>query len=675
MLGDLVFVYTYSGTTKAGVEYEETTTPPTEAGDYKVVITLAASGGKNANYTLDANSFEFTIELADLKDVTAVGSEGIVYNGFNYYFLEEHKTADGADAANDSFLLASHTATAVNNQEISWTFSLTEGQFEDEIRFLTEVNDTDSNIETADAYTVYYKVSAPNHNDFTGTFTVKIDREENSWKTEYAHEGWAYKGDDTAANPQFESLYPTTAPVAQFGAENVTYKYYETRTGEEGSYIYDDEILEPTVFFNNEPPAGTYYVVASIAGTENYTDLTFDGTIVVKQHTLSLAWQYGRLTADDQAEITQNVIEGYDTSIMSYVTTDGLTDVQREEGRITAEVVYVIGTYSVTIGLTDDNYCWADNIVDAGSEGRRNAIIRFTVSELENTVVIEISASWTYGDEVTQNIVQGASPEEGYVVSIAASSIRGGDADANVSISYAAAQEGVTEGSDSALRYNSGLPVNAGDYWLRVIVTGEDSYGVGEEYAKFTIHKRKLAEPGAHEGGFTYKGSVQSYEPEFGEGFEVSGNNVLYTLPNRTQETVAVLSGNSYVNAGSYTATVSLTDAAKNNYAWETSGTENLTFAWSISKQVLDAPVFAAKDGLPIIRWSAASPPWRLPTPARIPSCSTSKRRAAYITIIGRGRPPRQTAAPCPSHGRSTRLNIRLPVSNRSTALPSEMLP
>lgn len=597
-LNSLVFVYTYSGTTKAGVEYEETTTPPTEAGDYKVVITLADSGGKNANYTLDANSFEFTIELADLKDVTAVGSEGIDYNGFNYYFLEEHKTEDQANAANDSFLLASHTATAVNNQQISWTFSLTGGDFADAIRYLTEVNDADSNIETANAYTVYYKVSAPNHKDYTGTFTVTIGRAENSWKTKYAHEGWAYKGDDTAANPQFESLKPTTAPVAQFGAEGVTYKYYETRTGEEGSYIYGAEILEPTVFFNNDTPAGTYYVVASIEGTENYTDLTFDGTIVVKQHTLSLAWQYSRLTADDQAEITQNVIEGYDTSIMSYVTTDGLTDVQREEGRITAEVVYVIGTYSVTIGLTDDNYCWADNIVDAGSEGRRNAIIRFTVSELENTVVIKISASWTYGDEVTQKIVQGASPEEGYIVSIAASSIRGGDAGANVSISYAAAQEGVTEGSDSALRYNSGLPVNAGDYWLRVIVTGEDSYGVGEEYAKFTIGKRKLAEPGAHEGGFTYKGSVQSYEPEFGEGFVVSGNNVLYTLPNRTQETVAVLSGNSYVNAGSYTATVSLTDAAKNNYAWETNGTEDLTFAWSISKQELDAPVFAAKDGL-----------------------------------------------------------------------------
>ena len=597
-LSSLVFVYTYSGTTKAGVEYKETTTPPTEAGDYKVVITLAASGGKNANYTLTENSFDFIIDPADFTDVTVVGSEGIVYNGFNYYFLEEHKTADGADAANDSFLLASHTATAVNNQQISWTFSLTGGDFADAIRYLTEVNDTDSNIATADAYTVHYKVSAPNHNDFTGTFTVKIGRAENSWKTEYAHEGWAYKGDDTAANPQFESLEPTTAPVAQFGAEGVTYKYYETRTGEEGLYIYDDEILEPKVFFNNDTPAGTYYVVASIEGTENYTDLTFDGTIVVKQHTLSLAWQYGRLTADDQAEITQNVIEGYDTSIMEYVTTVGLTNVQREEGRITADVVYVIGSYSVTVRLTDDNYCWADNIVDAGSEGRRNAIIRFTVSELENTVVIEISASWTYGDEVTQKIVQGASPEEGYIVSIAASSIRDNDAGANVSISYAAAQEGVTEGSDSALRYNSGLPVNAGDYWLRVIVTGEDSYGVGEEYAKFTIHKRKLAEPGAHEGGFTYKGSVQSYEPEFGAGFVVSGNNVLYTLPNGTQETVAVLSGNSYVNAGSYTATVSLTDAAKNNYAWETNGTEDLTFAWSISKQVLDAPVFAAKDGL-----------------------------------------------------------------------------
>ena len=56
-----------------------------------------------------------------------------------------------------------------------------------------------------------------------------------------------------------------------------------------------------------------------------------------------------------------------------------------------------------------------------------------------------------------------------------------------------------------------------------------------------------------------------------------------------------MLSGNAYINAGSYEATVSLTDAAKNNYAWETNGTKNLTFAWSISKQVLDAPVFAEK--------------------------------------------------------------------------------
>ena len=599
-LSSLAFVYTYSGTTLAGDEYTATKIPPTEAGAYTVVITLDASSStnKNANYVLDVNSFNFTIDPADFTNVTAVGGEGIVYNGFQYYFLEEHKTDDQANAANDNFLLASHTATAVNNQEISWTFSLTGGDFADEIRYLTEVNDTDSNIATADAYTVHYKVSAPNHKDYAGSFTVTIGRAVNEWTTNYAHDGWAYKGDGSAANPQFESLKPTTAPVAQFGAEGVTYKYYETRTGEEGSYIYDGEILEPTVFFNNETPAGTYYVVASVAGTRNYADLTFDGTIVVKQHTLSLAWQYSRLTADDQAEITQNVIEGYDTSIMEYVTSVGLTNVQREEGRITADVVYVVGSYSVTVRLTDDNYCWSDDIVDAGSEGRKNAIIRFTVSELENTVVIEITADWTYGDSVTVDIVEGGTPAEGFTIAVAASSIRGGDAGANVSISYAAAQEGVTEGSDSALRYNSGLPVNAGDYWLRVIVTGEDSYGVGEEYAKFTIHKRKLAEPGAHEGGFTYRGSVQRYEPEFGEGFEVSGNNVLYTLPNGTQETIAVLSGNAYINAGSYEATVSLTDAAKNNYAWETNGTEDLTFAWSISKQVLDAPVFAAKDGL-----------------------------------------------------------------------------
>lgn len=601
-LSSLAFVYTYSGTTLAGDEYTATKIPPTEAGAYTVVITLDASSStnKNANYVLDVNSFNFTIDPADFTNVTAVGGEGIVYNGFQYYFLEEHKADDQANAANDNFLLASHTATAVNNQEISWTFSLTGGDFADAIRYLTEVNDTDSNIATADAYTVYYKVSAPNHKDYTGSFTVTIGREVNEWTTNYAHDGWAYKGiDGDPVNPAFTGLTPNTAPEVRFGdVGDIIYKYYETRTGEEGSYIYDDEIPEPTVFFNNETPAGTYYVVASIDGTENYTALTFDGTIVVKQHTLSLAWQYGRLTADDQAEITQNVIEGYDTSIMEYVTSVGLTNVQREEGRITADVVYVVGSYSVTVRLTDDNYCWSDDIVDAGSEGRKNAIIRFTVSELENEVVIEITADWTYGDSVTVDIVEGGTPAEGFTIAVAASSILDGDEGANVTFSYAVHREGVTEGDDSSLVYSTEMPVNAGTYWLRVIVTGEDSYGTGSGYKQFEIKKRTLAEPGAHEGGFTYRGSVQRYEPEFGEGFEVSGNNVLYTLPNGTQETIAVLSGNAYINAGSYEATVSLTDAAKNNYAWETNGTENLTFAWSISKQVLDAPVFAEKGEL-----------------------------------------------------------------------------
>ena len=592
---DLEFIITYTGT--GGTSFGPTEDEPIYDGSYTAVITLAlaAEGNKNGNYTLAENSFPFTIGLAELQNVTAEGNT-VVYNGVDYFFLETDK--EGATASNAQLLLKSHTAESLGGQPVTWTFSLTSGSFDAPLKSLREVNDTDGNPETVDSYTVYYRVSAPHHETVEGEqcfFTVKIDRADNSWTKDYAHSGWAYKGDGSAANPQFESLKPTTAPVAQFGAEGVTYKYYETRTGEEGSYIYDGEILEPTVFFNNETPAGTYYVVASVAGTRNYADLTFDGTIVVKQHTLSLAWQYSRLTADDQAEITQNVIEGYDTSIMEYVTSVGLTNVQREEGRITADVVYVVGSYSVTVRLTDDNYCWSDDIVDAGSEGRKNAIIRFTVSELENEVVIEITADWTYGDSVTVDIVEGGTPAEGFTIAVAASSILDGDEGANVTFSYAVHREGVTEGDDSSLVYSTEMPVNAGTYWLRVIVTGEDSYGTGSGYKQFEIKKRTLAEPGAHEGGFTYRGSVQRYEPEFGEGFEVSGNNVLYTLPNGTQETIAVLSGNAYINAGSYEATVSLTDAAKNNYAWETNGTKNLTFAWSISKQVLDAPVFAEK--------------------------------------------------------------------------------
>ena len=566
----LVFTYAYEGT---DVSYSSNAAP-TEAGTYTVTVALAAPGGQNANYTMAAKEFTFKISPATIGSVSAEGKT-VDYNG------QEFRFETGVQG-----LLNSLSAESVNGQEISWKFSLTEGQFGAgyAIEGLTDVNDTDENIETADEYTVYYQVSAPNHNAATGSFKVKIDRVANSWDNFYRHDGWAYKGDGTLVNPQFDGISPDAEPKAVFGT-NVAYKYYKTRTGDAGSYVYSDEIAEPDTFFNKDTPAGTYYVQVSIAGTENYKTLTYDGTIVVKKHTLSLQWQHDRLTADDQDTITQNEVVGFNAALMEYVTASGLT-VSEEGGRIVADVNYTIGTYSVTIRVRDEaNYCWDGDIVDASNP--INCVVKFTVSELENKVVITVSSAWMYGDEVTVHVVQGAQPAEGYTISVAASSLQG-SSESSAVFGYAA-DTGISSGEDAAsLRYSTEVPTAAGTYWVRVTVTGEEAYGIGVGYAKFTIDVRRLEKPTEMDGTLTYDGSTKTYLPKFAAGFEVSGGNVTYTLPNGRSEIVARITDNSYTNAGSYKAIVTLTNTA--NYAWEGGG--EVSFVWNIQKQELKAPLF-----------------------------------------------------------------------------------
>lgn len=566
----LDFTYAYEGT---DVSYSSDAAP-TEAGTYTVTVALAAPGGQNANYTMAAKEFTFKISPATIGSVSVEGKT-VDYNG------QEFRFETGVQG-----LLNSLSAESVNGQEISWKFSLTKGQFGEGYarEGLTEVNDTDENIETVDEYTVYYQVSAPNHVTVEDFFTVKIDRVANSWNNFYRHDGWAYKGDGTLVNPRFDGISPDAEPKAVFGT-NVAYKYYKTRTGDAGSYVYSDEIAEPDTFFNNDTPAGTYYVQVSIAGTKDYKTLTYDGTIVVKKHTLSLQWQHDRLTADDQDTITQNEVVGFNSALMEYVTASGLT-VSEEGGRIVADVNYTIGTYSVTIRVRDEaNYCWDGDIVDASNP--INCVVKFTVSELENKVVITVSSAWMYGDEVTVHVVQGAQPAEGYTISVAASSLQG-SSESSAVFGYAA-DTGISSDEDAAsLRYSTEVPTAAGTYWVRVTVTGEEAYGIGVGYAKFTIDVRTLEKPTKMDGTLTYDGSTRTYLPKFAAGFEVSGGNVTYTLPNGRSEIVARIADNSYTNAGSYKAIVTLTDTA--NYAWEGGG--EVSFDWNIQKQKLKAPLF-----------------------------------------------------------------------------------
>ena len=579
---DLEFIITYTGT--GDTSFGPTEDMPVYDGSYTAVITLAlaAEGNKNGNYTLAENSFPFTIGLAELQNVTAEGNT-VVYNGVDYFFLETDKEG----AANTQLLLKSHTAEAQGEQTVTWTFSLTSGSFDEPLKSLYRVNNTDDNIETVESYTVYYRVSAPHHKTVEGDeyfFTVTIDRTDNGWTENYEHSGWAYKGiDGDPVNPAFTGLTPNTAPEVKFGdVGDIIYEYYETRTGEAGSYVYSGLIENPEEFFNNNTDAGTYYVKLILPGTENYRELVYDAAIVVEKHMLDLKWDEESLTAD--SEETVNTIQNYDPAVMDFSTSINGLEITEGETTLTAEIIRQIGTYGAIIRLLDaDNYRWDDDIVD--SSNPENCRVTFEVKELENEVHILISASWTYGDIVTTEITIGAAAEGKATISVAVSSMLDGS-DANVVLGFAK-DDGRPQES---LRYSTEIPTDAGDYWIRVIARGEEAYGTGTGYAKFTILKRALDRPDANTESFIYKGELQTYTPVFGDGFSPDNGNVMFKLPNETTDLVASLTGNAYIDAGDYVAKVTLLDT--DNYYWSGSESNVLIFEWSIGKAPLAVPVF-----------------------------------------------------------------------------------
>lgn len=109
----------------------------------KGVYTIVASGYDNTsandgfhNYNISYTNGTLTVERATITDISVVGYTG---------------TYDGAQ--HDS---ATKSAVTVNNQTLSWTLGI------------------DKVINVADSATYNYTVTAPNHYDAKGTFTVEI---------------------------------------------------------------------------------------------------------------------------------------------------------------------------------------------------------------------------------------------------------------------------------------------------------------------------------------------------------------------------------------------------------------------------------------------------------------------------------------------------------------------
>ena len=572
----------------------------TPAGEYFIVgkaennnYAITFVGSQNYEGTGDAGLFEIIISADGIRvEITNDGAT-VTYTGSPYYLLDEEKGTYGTlgDLANTLELGADAVnADWTDGNPFRWEFRLND-EDGDAITSLTDVKD-----DAGSAYTVWYKVYLPSVTSYaakTGIFTVTIAKAENDWTQHYGHGGWAYKGTEGSGsiNLAFDGLEAGsrfTPAAAEFGT--VSYTYYGSRSGsgtEGDPYVYGDEKI--TDFFNNDTPAGTYYVKVEVAGTKNYTALTDHHQLVVSKHVLTVGWEERNVSLGT----TQNTLTGYDTALMSLNEYSSELTVGTESSQDkTLQFTFadtIAGTFHVTLALDDSaNYAWMNPL----SSNEELCRVSFSVALANNEVTITANG-WTYGDVVTVALPGESAGATDRIV-ITATHVPGDD-NSNVQIAYAYDDGAATEDTANGLSYVMGtLPTQAGTYWVRVLVTGDDTYAMGEAYAKFTIAKFQVAVPEAGaESSFTYDGGVKTYKAEIGAydwADETTCAAALVKLANGSTETVFTVTGNRAINAGSYTAAYVLADA--DNYEWASSWNEE--FSWVIAKAQLARPTIGS---------------------------------------------------------------------------------
>jgi len=179
---------------------------------------ITATGMSNFSET---QQLTYTIEKAELTGVSVTQKGTLTYTGED---LTPEVTAN---------------ATAKGGQTVSFTYSIAEGGTYGDIPVLAE----------AGQHTVYFKASALNHNDVTGSFTVTIGKAEPTVTPPAAVSGLAYDGTEKEL---------ITAGTSEHG----TFQYRLSESDD-----WSDAIPTGT-------NAGSYTVYWKLVGDENHSDTT-----------------------------------------------------------------------------------------------------------------------------------------------------------------------------------------------------------------------------------------------------------------------------------------------------------------------------------------------------------------------------------------------------------------
>ena len=358
---------------------------PTEAGTYRVTADLAGDD----NYTsATSKPLEFIISKADSAVNITTQSLNKAYDG-NAVSVPEYTTS-GSDGK-------------VTTKWQENTGSADAPKWED-------LKSAPSKVGT---YRVVIELAGnDNYKHASATLDFTISKADNAWAKELSIKGWKYN--ETANVP---------SATAKYG--DVVYTYSDSKDG-----TYTSEVPKN---------AGTYYVKATVAGTENYTGLESVVPFKIAKADTTLAFE------------KDNIDKIYDRNVISEPKvnkTGSSNDItfawfvaNGNDWTLLDNAPSDVGAYKVVVSAKEDT-----NYNGASIEKE------FSISMADNEWTKKLSIKgWTYGEKPS---VPSATAKYGDVV-----------------YTYSDSKDGT---------YTSEVPKNAGTYYVKASVAGTENYTVLE---------------------------------------------------------------------------------------------------------------------------------------------------------------------------------------------------
>ena len=286
--------------------------------------------------------------------------------------------------------------------------------------------------------------------------------------------------------------------------------------------ILNDITLNIEYYYNynlvEEPlNAGIYLVKIIFEGDDRYEAITKDINLTINKKIININY-----FIDGNSNLSNINYDGNEhlitVSSNDFITSDNVNIILNNNKFIDAN------TYNITSSIDNDNYLISDETKEFVF------IINQTVTDITNLTIDD----WTYGDTPS--------------VPFAETNV------GTINYLYSNEEDG---------NYTNNIPTNAGIYYVKAYITGNNNYTSASLIKSFNISKKKVNKPNKDETFYTYNGLEQTYQIKQSE---------LYKIEN-----------NKKTNAGSYTVIVSLNDLT--NYMWDDLTLDNLEYSFIINKK------------------------------------------------------------------------------------------